>query len=135
MKWILTIIVIFIELYFLLGSSFFGKTKKENQKDLSITDYNMREKARIKRILRLLEKYWLKYPELRLGQLIMNLFYPRALEGSDIFYVEDKYLETLLKEELRIENKFCQCKEPLLAEADKPTFHHCYNCNKRIRGK
>lgn len=28
--------------------------------------------------------------------------------------------------------KYCECPEPMVAEADKPTFHHCYKCNRPI---
>ena len=31
--------------------------------------------------------------------------------------------------------KYCECKRPFLAEADKPTFHHCYNCNRLIKNR
>jgi len=31
------------------------------------------------------------------------------------------------------EPKYCNCKKPLLAEVDKPTFHNCYRCNKMIK--
>ena len=26
--------------------------------------------------------------------------------------------------------KYCTCKEPMVAEGDKPTFHHCYKCHR-----
>jgi hypothetical protein len=32
----------------------------------------MRDPARIRRVLALLEEYWTRYPDLRLGQIIMN---------------------------------------------------------------
>lgn len=53
----------------------------------------MRDPTRIKRMLKLVEKIWVKHPDLRLTQLIMN-----ALRmNSDPYYVEDDKLEDALK--------------------------------------
>lgn len=53
----------------------------------------MRDPARINHILKLVEKIWVKHPDLRLTQLIMN-----ALRmNSDPYYVEDDKLEDALK--------------------------------------
>ncbi len=53
----------------------------------------MRDPKRIERILKLVEKIWNDYPDLRLTQLIMN-----ALRmNSDPYYVEDDKLEDALK--------------------------------------
>ena len=52
----------------------------------------MRDPKRIDRILKLLEKHWKKYPDLRLGQIIQNF----NGEG-DVFYLEDSLLEEYLK--------------------------------------
>jgi hypothetical protein len=47
----------------------------------------MRDKKRIPKIIKELEKIWLEHPDLRLGQLIQNCF------GTDsIYYVEDDSL-------------------------------------------
>ena len=50
----------------------------------------MRKPNRIPRLLKKVEKLWKKYPDLRLGQLIMNLAY----DNIDPYYMEDKKLET-----------------------------------------
>lgn len=50
----------------------------------------MRNPKKITRILKKVEKLWKKYPDLRLGQLIMNLAY----DNIDPYYMEDKKLET-----------------------------------------
>lgn len=48
-------------------------------------------KEEMVRILRVLRKLWLKYPSLRLGQLIFTLsFKPKA--DPNIFYIRDKEL-------------------------------------------
>ena len=39
--------------------------------------------------------------------------------------------DRIIAEEGKIE--YCTCKHPLLAEADKPTFHKCYSCCKFIK--
>ena len=53
----------------------------------------MRDPARIKRMLKLVEKIWSDSPDLRLTQLIMN-----ALRmNSDPYYIEDDKLEDALK--------------------------------------
>ena len=52
----------------------------------------MRDQKRITRILKLIGNVWENNPDLRLCQLISNLF-PR---GDDIFYVEDEELERYL---------------------------------------
>lgn len=45
----------------------------------------MRDPKRIPKILKELQKVWEKHPDLRLGQLLLNL-------GFDFYYVEDKEL-------------------------------------------
>ena len=57
----------------------------------------MRNKKRIPKIIKLLQEYWEKYPDLRLCQLISNL---HGTGKQDIFFTEDDELEKLLKEEL-----------------------------------
>ena len=53
----------------------------------------MRNPERIPEILKRLEKIWLKYPDLRLGQLIGNV-----VEGIRLYYGEDDNLITTLEE-------------------------------------
>ncbi len=53
----------------------------------------MRDTRRILRMLLLLEKIWNKYPDMRLGQLIVNIS-----RTSDPFYVEDYDLEKWMGE-------------------------------------
>jgi hypothetical protein len=52
-----------------------------------------RDKQRIKRIIRLIERIWKKQPDLRLCQLIQNCF-----GKEDIYYYEDDDLERRLRE-------------------------------------
>ena len=52
----------------------------------------MRDKKRIKRIIKLLHKLWKANPDMRLTQLIGNCFEP-----MDLYYVEDENLEEALK--------------------------------------
>ncbi len=47
----------------------------------------MRDPKRIKPVLEALETYWNKNPDLRLGQIIVNM--TRALGRHDPFFVED----------------------------------------------
>jgi len=49
----------------------------------------MRNKTRIPKILKQLERIWKEYPELRLGQLIQNCF---GSGSSSLYYIEDKEL-------------------------------------------
>ena len=53
----------------------------------------MKDKKRIKRILKKLEKVWLNFSDLRLGQGLMNVAESRKI---DLFYLEDEELERLL---------------------------------------
>lgn len=54
----------------------------------------MRDPNRIPRILKKLEQLWIKYPDLRLAQLLVNMN-----DGYDnIFYLEDNILEKLIDE-------------------------------------
>lgn len=59
----------------------------------------MKDKARIKRILKLIEKIWSKSPDLRFGQLLINL----RVCGDDIRLWNniDDGLEKWLKERLK----------------------------------
>lgn len=52
----------------------------------------MRDPARIAPMLEELKRLWLKHPDLRLGQLIVNV----APADRDLFYIEDdKLLEAI----------------------------------------
>lgn len=51
-----------------------------------------RDPARIKRILKLLERIWKKNPELRLTQLLLNCF-----DESDPYHIEDELTEQRLR--------------------------------------
>lgn len=53
----------------------------------------MRNPKRIKKCLRKIEEVWSKYPDLRLGQLILNVINDPAL-----YYIEDEELVELLEE-------------------------------------
>ena len=55
----------------------------------------MREKARIKRILKLIEKHWNKNPDLRFGQLLINIGI--ADDSIRVWNNEDDDLEDYLK--------------------------------------
>lgn len=54
----------------------------------------MRDPQRIDRTLKRLRKYWKKYPDMRLGQIIENA----TPEGVDVFYVEDDVVESNIPE-------------------------------------
>lgn len=52
----------------------------------------MRNPKRIKKCLRKIEEIWSKHPDLRLGQLILNVINDPAL-----YYIEDEKLVELLE--------------------------------------
>ena len=56
------------------------------------------DKSMFVRILALLDLYHIKHPELRFGQIVVNLF------GEDPFYKEDKELYKILENKLGEEN-------------------------------
>jgi len=56
----------------------------------------MRDPKRIDKVLRELRKLWKKYPELRLGQLLINATYP-----FNIYAVEDDTMLDYLKYTLK----------------------------------
>jgi len=60
----------------------------------------MREPDRIHRILQKLMRYWAVYPDLRLGQIIDNIFYLCDTEHGSHFYMEDYELEPWLDKKL-----------------------------------
>jgi hypothetical protein len=56
----------------------------------------MRDKKRIKRILKAIEKLWMKVPDMRFGQLLINL---GVVDDSlRVWQNEDDGLEEFLKE-------------------------------------
>lgn len=57
----------------------------------------MRDPERIERVMGLIKKIWVHYPDLRLTQIIMNVL----AMNSDPYYIEDDHLEDCLK-------KFCR---------------------------
>jgi len=62
----------------------------------------MRDPNRIPEILKELEKIWSKYPDLRLGQLIINLSYVKRRNSglnreNVIYYEEDENFLEFLK--------------------------------------
>jgi uncharacterized protein YihD (DUF1040 family) len=59
----------------------------------------MRDIKRIKRILKKIEIIWTKNPDLRLGQLLINIDRETDCAG-DIFYFEDSSLEMFLDKEI-----------------------------------
>ena len=60
---------------------------------------NMRNINRILKICKELEELWLKYPDLRLGQLILNVF---SFKGdSPLYFIEDEDLIQKLEEAYR----------------------------------
>ena len=59
----------------------------------------MRDKKRIKRILRKIEKLWNQYPDQRLGQLLENHVFGHHLErGCCLFHFQDEDVEGVLEE-------------------------------------
>jgi hypothetical protein len=60
----------------------------------------MRNPKRIPRILKTIEKFWAKYPDQRLGQLLRNYGYGN--DANLIFNIEDDDLEKRLKSNLKL---------------------------------
>ena len=60
----------------------------------------MRDPDRIPVILLLVAKLWAKYPDWRLGQLLVNVS-----DTDNIFYVEDDRVEKGLRNYLELEEK------------------------------
>ena len=56
----------------------------------------MRNPARIKKILKHIEKIWIKYPDLRLFQLLINFAKPAGVFEDDLYNVEDDIVESNL---------------------------------------
>lgn len=58
----------------------------------------MRDKKRIPKLLKMIERVWTKYPDMRFGQLIVNCL------GTDPFYIEDGIAEKKIAEFGKIES-------------------------------
>lgn len=65
----------------------------------------MRNKKRIKQILKQLEELWLQYQDQRLGQLLENYIFYKGKRGDAtsvaMFYQEDDITDAILKEYLK----------------------------------
>lgn len=48
----------------------------------------MKDPKRIKKIIKELERLWRKHPDLRFGQLLINVY----INGTDLYYIEDEML-------------------------------------------
>lgn len=59
-----------------------------------------RTQKHIKNVLSKVEELWLKYPELRLCQLISNLHGVGNHEWQDIFFTEDAHLIAIIEKEI-----------------------------------
>lgn len=70
-----------------------------------------RDPARIDRVLGLLERYWKKYPDLRLAQIVCNL--APARHGLDPYNVEDDHYELELMSRLHDDEFRVSVKEAL----------------------
>lgn len=58
----------------------------------------MRDKKRIPKLLKMIERVWTKYPDMRFGQLIVNCL------GTDPFYIEDCIAEKKIAEFGKVES-------------------------------
>lgn len=59
----------------------------------------MRDPKRIDTILQLLRAQWVRCPDMRLGQLLINLM--DKTDIMDVFYLEDEKLEIRLRNALK----------------------------------
>lgn len=57
----------------------------------------MRDPKRIKRVCGLLEMAWSRYPDQRLGQLLLNYVFGSIGRDAHIYHKEDDEIENLLK--------------------------------------
>ena len=64
----------------------------------------MRNTDRIPIILKRLENIWNKHPDLRIGQLFINLCYLLKQQGINMFSIEDDELLTELEKMYREKN-------------------------------
>lgn len=56
----------------------------------------MKRQDEIENMCNILKEYWLTYPELRLGQLLINL-----AKKDDIFYITDTFFKTKIQDKLK----------------------------------
>jgi uncharacterized protein YihD (DUF1040 family) len=56
----------------------------------------MRDSKRISNILISIERFWRLCPDLKLGQLLINVAWQSGWNNNDIFYLEDDLLELAL---------------------------------------
>lgn len=77
----------------------------------------MRDPARIPGILNALREFWVKHPDMRLGQIISNASF-EAIRDPDPFYVEDDALVKALPE---MECSVCR---------DRPVITQCHGCGR-----
>lgn len=65
----------------------------------------MRDPDRISPMMDLVETTWKRYPDMRLGQFMYNIFYlyqvDRGLSTRDSFYIEDDDFYSWLKDEFK----------------------------------
>jgi uncharacterized protein YihD (DUF1040 family) len=60
----------------------------------------MRDPNRIRNILDKLQEIWERYPDLRFGQLIMNLF-----KDYELFYMEDEELMQEIEDLIKLDKE------------------------------
>lgn len=53
----------------------------------------MRDPKRINKCLRKIKEIWSKHPDLRLGQLLINI----TSDAKSLYFIEDEYLVDLLE--------------------------------------
>ncbi len=75
---------------------------------------NSHDPKRLIRISKLLLKAWKRYPSLRLGQFLYYLLdisfrvdfkNGLGIGGNELFYIEDAYIERMLKREIQLYKK------------------------------
>lgn len=57
----------------------------------------MKDKKRISKIIEEVKKVWLRFPNLRLGQLIINAIENEKVQ-PDLYYIEDEKMIEVLKD-------------------------------------
>ncbi len=88
----------------------------------------MRDPKRIKRVCDLLEMAWSRYPDQRLGQLLLNYVFGSIGRDSHIYHKEDNDIENLLKDCIKKFDSF-----EALSEAEKKEQYELYR--KRLLSK
>lgn len=64
----------------------------------------MRDPNRINDMITIVEDYWTRYPDLRLGQLLLNC----VPESKDLYYVEDENLLVLMDSYYNKQKNICK---------------------------